>query len=82
MFFKINVLKNFAIFTGKYLYWSLFLIKLEAYFWWLLLNPDLGKAGFTLLFTNFDRGEDMFKNVVEKLLLWAISCGFHTNIVA
>ena len=28
MFFKIGVLKNFVIFTGKYLCWSLFLIKL------------------------------------------------------
>ena len=28
MFFKIGVLKNFAIFTGKSLCWSLFLIKL------------------------------------------------------
>ena len=24
MFFKIGVLKNFAIFTGKYLFWSVF----------------------------------------------------------
>ena len=31
MFFKIGVLKNFAIFTGKCLCWSLFLIKLQAY---------------------------------------------------
>ena len=28
MFFKISVLENFAIFTGKHLCWSLFLIKL------------------------------------------------------
>ena len=26
---KIGVLKNFAMFTGKYLCWSLFLIKLQ-----------------------------------------------------
>ena len=31
MFFKIGVLKNFAIFTGKYLCQSLFLIKLQAF---------------------------------------------------
>ena len=30
MFFKIGVLKNFAIFTGKHLCWSLFLIQLQA----------------------------------------------------
>ena len=30
MFFKIGVLKNFAIFTGKHLRWSLFLINKVA----------------------------------------------------
>ena len=30
MFFKIGVLKNFAIFTGKHLCWNLFLIMLHA----------------------------------------------------
>ena len=31
MFFKIEVLEDFAIFTGKYFCWSLFLIKLQAF---------------------------------------------------
>ena len=31
MFFKIGVLKNFAIFTEKHLRWSLLLIKLKAF---------------------------------------------------
>ena len=30
MFFKIGVLKNFVIFTAKYLCWDLFSIKLQA----------------------------------------------------
>ena len=30
MFFKIGVPKNFAKFTGKHLYWSLFLIKFQV----------------------------------------------------
>ena len=30
IFFKIGVLKNFAIFIGKHMCWSLFLIKLQA----------------------------------------------------
>ena len=30
MFFRIGVLKNFAIFTGKHMRKSLFLIKLKA----------------------------------------------------
>ena len=31
MFFKIGVLKNFTVLTGKRLCWSLFLIKLQAW---------------------------------------------------
>ena len=31
MFFKIGAHENFAIFTGKHLCWSLFLIKLQAF---------------------------------------------------
>ena len=31
IFFKIGVLKNLAIFTGKYLCWSLFSIKLQTW---------------------------------------------------
>ena len=31
LFFKMGVLKNFAIFTGKHLCWSLFLIKYPAF---------------------------------------------------
>ena len=30
MFWKIDILKNFAIFAGKHLSWSLFMIKLQA----------------------------------------------------
>ena len=38
MLFKIGALKNFVIFTGKHLFWSLFLIKLQA-----LRHADLSK---------------------------------------
>ena len=31
IYFKIGVLKNFAMFTGKRLCWSLFLIKIQAF---------------------------------------------------
>ena len=31
MFFRIGILKNFAMFTGKHFRWSLFLIKLQAF---------------------------------------------------
>ena len=31
MFFEIGVVKIYAVFTGKQLYWSLFLIKLQGF---------------------------------------------------
>ena len=31
MFFEIGILKNFAMFTGKYLCWGLFLKKLQTF---------------------------------------------------
>ena len=31
VFYKKAVLKNFAMFKGKYLYWSLFLLKFQAF---------------------------------------------------
>ena len=31
MFYKIAILKNFAIFTGKHPRWNLFLIKVKAH---------------------------------------------------
>ena len=41
MFFRVSAPKNFVTFTGKHLYWSLFLIKLQAWravFLWILRN--------------------------------------------
>ena len=31
MFFEVGVLENFTIFTGKHLYWSLFLVILQVF---------------------------------------------------
>ena len=47
MFFRIGVFKNFVIFTGKHLCWSLFLIKLQTFrnsffpehFWCSIFQP-------------------------------------------
>ena len=44
MFFKIDVLKNFIIFTGKHLCWSLFLIKLQAFSCFPVNNAEFLKA--------------------------------------
>ena len=46
MFSKIVVLKNFVIFTGKQLYWSLFLIKLQAWKTATLLKRDSNTCVF------------------------------------
>ena len=48
VFFKIDVLKNFASFTGKHQCWSLFLIKLQA---WGILQHRC----FPVRFTRFSR---------------------------
>ena len=46
IFFKIGVLKNFAIFTGKGLCRSLFLIKLQAFMSATLLKIDFNAGVF------------------------------------
>ena len=46
MFFKIGVLKKFAMFTGKHLCWSLFLIKLQAFRCFPVNITKLLRAGF------------------------------------
>ena len=46
MFFKIGVLKKFAIFTGKHLCWCLFLIKLQVWRPETLLTKD-SNTGFS-----------------------------------
>ena len=46
LFFKICAHKNFAIFTGKNLRWSLFLIKLQAFMYFPLKIAKLFRASF------------------------------------
>ena len=46
MFFKISILKNFAMFTGKHLCWSLFLIKLQAFRFFLVNIAELLRTTF------------------------------------
>ena len=55
MFFQIGVPKNFAIFTGKHLCWSLFLIKLQAFRSITLLQIDSNTGFFPVKFANFLR---------------------------
>ena len=60
VFYEKAVLKNFAIFTGKHLCWSLFLIKLQTF------RPDSKKDSNTDIFLW------MLRNV-EKHLFWRTS---------
>ena len=54
MFFKKGVLRNFATFTGKYLSWSLFLIKLQGLEPATLFKRDFN-SGAILFFAKFLR---------------------------
>ena len=53
MFFKTGVLRNFPIFTGKHLCWSLFLIKLQALQTATLLKRDFNTSVFLWILRNF-----------------------------
>ena len=56
MFFKIVYLKNFANFTAKHLYWSLFLIKWQV--WWpaTFIKRDSNKLVFLWNLRSFLEG--------------------------
>ena len=60
-----GVLKNFVIFTGKHLCWSLFLIKLQAY---KFIEKRLQNWCFPLHVRKFLR-TPILKNISEGLLL-------------
>ena len=53
MFFKIGVLRNVAIFTGKHLCWSHFLIKLQALRPPTLFKTDFSTGAFLWILQNF-----------------------------
>ena len=52
MFLKIGVFKNFSIFTGKQLCWSVFLIKLQAWRPETLLTRDSNTGSFLWILLN------------------------------
>ena len=61
MFYKKTVLKNFAIFAGKYLCWSLFLITVQAF--------RLQDRCFPANFAKYLRTA-ILKNICQRLLLY------------
>ena len=46
MFFRITVLKKFAIFTGKHLSWSIFLVRMQDFMLATLLKRDSNTVVF------------------------------------
>ena len=46
MFFKIDVLQNLAMFAGKHMCWSYFLIKLQGWRTGLVLKRDSNASAF------------------------------------
>ena len=65
---KKAALKDFAVFEGKHLYWSLFLIKLLAFRPAYLLKRDSSTGVFLCILRNFLRAP-ILNNVCEGLLL-------------
>ena len=63
VFFKIVILKNFAILTGKHLCWSIFLFKLQA-----CIKKRLQHSYFPVNITKFFR-EALFIEHLRWLLL-------------
>ena len=53
MFFKIGVIKNFAIFKGKHLRWCVFLIKLKPFRPATLLKRDSNVDVFSVNISKF-----------------------------
>ena len=69
MIFKKGVLENFAIFTGKHSYWSLFLIKLQAWRPATLLKKRLQYRCFPVNIPKFLRTAFFIEHLQWLLLL-------------
>ena len=70
MFIKIGVLRNFPIFRGKYLCWSLFLIKLQAFRLAILFKRDSNTCVFLLILLNVL--QRLFLPLIATSVLWTI----------
>ena len=83
VFNKKDVLKSFAIFSGKHLYWSLFLKKLKVFGSATLLNRDSNTGDFLWILQNFwehlfwrtsKRCSDIKRNQWNVLSIFMFSC--------
>ena len=77
MFFKIDVLKNSVNFTWKYLCWSLFLLKLQAFRSATLLKRDSNTGVLLGKFARFLR--TLFLQITFDGCFW--SCSLRQKIV-
>ena len=75
MFFKIVILKNFVIITGKYLCWSFFSIKLQTWRAAALLNRDSNTGVSMWILQNFLRTAFFIKH-----LRWLLQNKVKTNV--
>ena len=81
MFYKKAVLKNFSIFTGKHLCWSLFSIKLQACnFIYIFIKKRLRYRCFPVNITNFLR-PPILKNICKRLLLILVEVIFLYKLI-
>ena len=71
MSFKIEIFKNFAIFTGKHLCWSLFVIKLPAYIACTFIIKRLQHRYFFIIIAKFLR-TSFFIEHLQQLLFKAM----------
>ena len=74
MFFKIGILKNFAIITGKHLCWSVFSIELQTWRSAALLNRDSNTGVSMWILQNFSG------QLSIKYLRWLLLNKVQTNV--
>ena len=78
MFFKIGVLKNFAVFIGKHLCWSLFFNRVADFRPATILKKRLEHKCFPVNIAKFLR-TPILKNICERLLLQPAALGWVTS---
>ena len=75
--YKKDVLKNFAVFTEKHLYMSLFLIKLKAFSTAALSKWDSNTSVFLWILRNFE--EHLFWETTVNGYFFSVYCDYALN---
>ena len=78
IFFKTDVVRNFAIFAGKHLYWSLFFIKLQvirsASFFNLFPTTEWKLRNFYEQFFSCNTSGGCFCQFDKEAVQWSVFC--------